>query len=250
MFKKMTIVAVFVLFTGVAHAEERAVVTFCFDDAPRSVYTLGFPVLAWHNIPATVFVATKFTEDENPKFITWEQLKDLDKNGWGVQCHTSTHPHLTYLTDAQINKELDDSLKVLRAHGYNPIALASPYGDFDDRVLKIVAKKFKSHRAAWNVVGMRGVTGLNDQHNLDLMRISAVELRYNITFGEVKDLIDAAVSHKQWLVFYLHNVVHGAPQPYQFNVEDLDAIASYVEKLRKEKKLYTLRYADVLPKSK
>lgn len=249
LFKKLMIVVLLIPLTGVVvHAEEKAVVTFCFDDAPISVYELGFPVLKRYNIPATVFVATKFIEDKNPTFITWDQIIDLDKNGWGIQCHTSTHPYLTHLTNDQINKELDDSLKFMRDRGFDPVALASPYGDFDDRVLKIVAKKFKSHRAAWNTPEMKGITGLNDQQNLDLMRISAVELRPNITFGEVKDLIDTAVVNKQWLVFFLHGVVHGSPREYQFNVVDLENVANYVAMLRDNKKLYTLRYADVLPK--
>ena len=45
------------------------------------------------------------------------------------------HPHLTTLTDAQLDYELGESQRILAQHGINAKTLVFPYDDFDARVL-------------------------------------------------------------------------------------------------------------------
>ena len=227
-------------------ADDRAVITFTFDDAPRSVYEKAFPILNRYKMPATVFIATKFLESENPNFITWKQIVDLDKHGWDIQCHTATHPHLTELTDKEVIREFKQSIRTMRAHGFKPTSIASPYGDFNDHTIALMRRYFKSHRTAWNVPGMEGITGLNDPYNLDFMRISAFQLQNTTTYQEIKDLIDQAVITKNWLVFYAHGLVQGIPAKYQFNVDDFANLVNYVHVLQRHKKVYVLTYSDIV----
>jgi len=128
-------------------------VAFTFDDAYRSVLELAAPILARHGMPATVFVPTSFPDEDRPMSwpeidhwlgsprerelvpLTWEQLGELREGGWEIGSHTHTHPRLTELGDAALERELRDSRAECEAHlGAGCHSLAYPYGDHDDRV--------------------------------------------------------------------------------------------------------------------
>jgi len=85
MFKRVALVTIMLVILGAlafiallaqaVRADDRAVITFTFDDAPRSVYEKAYPILKRFKMPATVFIATNFLESENPNFQIYENQR-------------------------------------------------------------------------------------------------------------------------------------------------------------------------------
>jgi peptidoglycan/xylan/chitin deacetylase (PgdA/CDA1 family) len=130
-----------------------------FDDAFRSVFELGLPILLKLGLPGTVFVPTaKIGDDAAMSWpgidhwiggaheqelvgMSWEQLRTLAERGWEIGSHTRSHPHLTTLRPDLLAAELAGSRQDLQERfGRLCNSLAYPFGDFDDRVVEAAAK--------------------------------------------------------------------------------------------------------------
>jgi peptidoglycan/xylan/chitin deacetylase (PgdA/CDA1 family) len=124
-----------------------------FDDGFRSVYENAFPLLAGLGIPATIFVPTRFVGAAGPmswpgidqwvgtpyenelRCVDWNQLRELQGEGWEVASHTRSHPHLPRLEDDALITELTESReRCAEELGTECRTLAYPYGEYDDRV--------------------------------------------------------------------------------------------------------------------
>lgn len=131
--------------------------TLCvtFDDAYRSVLALALPILDRLDLPATVFVPTRFASGdllaswsgvdvylEGPHahelaVMSWEELRSLSSHGWEIGSHTRCHPHLTHLTDEELREELVGSREDCEHRlGMACQSVAYPYGDTDVRVVE------------------------------------------------------------------------------------------------------------------
>jgi peptidoglycan/xylan/chitin deacetylase (PgdA/CDA1 family) len=137
--------------TGPPPAGRVAVITF--DDAYRSILTRARPILAAHGFPATVFVPTDWVGRDEPMAwpgidrwlggphepdlypLDWKELAELADDGWEVGSHSCSHPRLTALDDAALDRELGLSRALVERHLDRPCSsFAYPYGDVDDRV--------------------------------------------------------------------------------------------------------------------
>ena len=125
-----------------------------FDDAFRSTFVNGFPVLERLRVPATVFAPTSFIGRDEPMSwpgidhwvggpderelipMTWTELDTVAAAGWEVGSHTLSHPRLPELEDHDLDFELRQSRRLLGERLGRPCeTLAYPYGAFDDRVV-------------------------------------------------------------------------------------------------------------------
>src|SRR5919108_1552279 len=123
-----------------------------FDDAYSDLLAHALPVLERLAIPATVFAATAFAAGGRPLAVpelaaearanperlatmSWHELAELMQRGFTVGSHTVTHPHLTSLSDGELDRELRDSREQLESRLGRPCTLlAYPYGEHDARV--------------------------------------------------------------------------------------------------------------------
>jgi peptidoglycan/xylan/chitin deacetylase (PgdA/CDA1 family) len=130
----------------------RHVVAVTFDDAFRSVATLGKPVLDELGWPATVFVPSDFPGTAQLRWagidhwadgphaqelapMGWGELGALAEDGWELGSHTCAHPRLTTLGDAELARELSESKRVCAQQLGRPCrTIAYPDGDVDARV--------------------------------------------------------------------------------------------------------------------
>ena len=128
-----------------------------FDDAYKSVEQ-GLAVLERLGIPATVFACAEYAENGRPLDVPelaaevaahpeelatmgWNELRDLADRGVEIGSHTSTHPHLTRLSDTELDRELQDSRSRLEEKLGRPCRfLAYPYGENDARVRAAAAR--------------------------------------------------------------------------------------------------------------
>ncbi|MGB9620052.1 MAG: polysaccharide deacetylase family protein [Armatimonadota bacterium] len=136
---------------GLAAGEPAAHSQFAvtFDDAYRGVYERAYPIMVERGISATVFVVAGHIGGTNDwdtaagdcrePLMTAEQIRRMSDAGFEIGSHTMTHPRLTELSDADLNRELSDSKHVLEdLIGREVVAFSYPYGAYDYRVLAAV----------------------------------------------------------------------------------------------------------------
>lgn len=107
-----------------------------FDDGHAGNYNFVFPILRKYGFTATFFITTNLVGKEN--MVTWDNLKEMVKEGMDVQSHTVSHNPLTLLTNEQIKNELFESRELLESQlGVKVEFLSLPHGDYDKRVQSI-----------------------------------------------------------------------------------------------------------------
>jgi peptidoglycan-N-acetylglucosamine deacetylase len=89
--------------------------------------------LVQQKVPATIFIGGSWAKDEP------EALKALAKNPlFELGNHTYTHPHLMLKTDDRIREELARTQEeIFGLTGVKPLLFRPPFGEYDDRVVKI-----------------------------------------------------------------------------------------------------------------
>ncbi len=116
---------------GVRATEKLVVLTF--DDGYADFYTEAFPALSALGYGAAVFLPTAYIGDTPRQFngracLTWSQVRELRKAGVEFGSHTGTHPQLTRLPAAGVERELRSSKQEIEDRVGDPVALFSyPY---------------------------------------------------------------------------------------------------------------------------
>lgn len=144
--------------SAIGQAHEGKVLAVTFDDAYRSVITLGLPILAEFGVPGTVFAPTAYIGGERPMRwpgidrwhgtpheaelipCSWPELELLVDAGWEVGSHSRTHPRLPDLTAGDLVTELSESRRECEQHLAVPCrSIAYPYGAVNRRVADAAA---------------------------------------------------------------------------------------------------------------
>jgi peptidoglycan/xylan/chitin deacetylase (PgdA/CDA1 family) len=133
----------------------RDAVAITFDDAFLSLATTGWPLLRERGLPATVFVPTGRVGSDNswggrkeagiPELTLcgWDDLARMAEEGLAIGSHTASHAHLDQLGEDDVRSELAESAaEIERRLGVRPRAFCYPYGDYDDRAVRIAAETY------------------------------------------------------------------------------------------------------------
>jgi len=105
----------------------------------------------------------------NVKALSWEQISFLAADPLcTIGAHTVSHPSLPLLSDEIIRKELLEGKKKIEDKIEKPVRhFAYPYGNWDDRVARLVMEQYSTAVLAWG--------GAVREHNT-LYRINRKEL--------------------------------------------------------------------------
>lgn len=102
-------------------------VLITFDDGYTDNYTNAFPILKEYHMQATLFMIGDAIGTD--RFLSAEQLKEMDANGFHIEAHTYSHKRLTNLDDMTLQADLAKSRTVLESLLQRPIRyLAYPQG--------------------------------------------------------------------------------------------------------------------------
>ena len=123
-------------------------VVLTFDDGFRNFLTSAAPRLTARNMPVSLFVITErirsqstsnttdWSEPDDETYLSWEEVKLLQKQGVEFGSHTRTHRKLAKLSPAEAREELCGSLETLARHlSQDRFPLAYPYGSYSETVI-------------------------------------------------------------------------------------------------------------------
>lgn len=118
-------------------------VVLTFDDGHKSHYTTVFPLLRKHGYRATFFVYTDVIAEKSVKQLTWDELREMSREGMDIQSHTRSHPRLTQAKrneshsayHKRLQNEIYGSKRILEEKLQQKVGLlAYPYGWFNREI--------------------------------------------------------------------------------------------------------------------
>ena len=188
---------------------DRPLITFSFDDFPRTALIVGGSILQNAGVRGTYYVAPGLMNTQNhlgPHFCK-EDLLDLLAAGHELASHTYSHTSartagFTGYVD-EVEKGFQGLSEILGLNASRQFSY--PFGEITLRIKRTVGPKMQSSRGIF--------PGLNGpQVDLNLLRANHL---YGDTdqFASAKMLIDENNRRKSWLIFYTHDV---RPTPSRF----------------------------------
>ncbi len=117
-------------------------VILSFDDGWKNQYTYAFPLLKKYGMKGTFFIYTNPIDHNKPHWMSWEEVRELDRAGMEIAGHSRTHPVLTKIaTDAELDKEIAGAKAIIEKNIGHPIIIfAYPFGATDARVEAAVTR--------------------------------------------------------------------------------------------------------------
>lgn len=111
---------------------EEKKVAISFDAAWGDQYTDGIlDILDKYNVKTTFFLVG-FWVDKYP-----DAVKKISERGHEVENHSTTHPHMSKLTEEQIATELNTTGdKIEKITGKKPKLFRPPFGDYNNRLIE------------------------------------------------------------------------------------------------------------------
>ena len=109
-------------------------VVITFDDGYRDLYTEGLPVLKQCGFTATLFLTTDRIHRtpariEGTDYLTWRDVRELQREGITFGSHTLSHPDLRSLGPDQIEYEVGHSKEIIEQELSVPVeSFSYPFG--------------------------------------------------------------------------------------------------------------------------
>ena len=205
---------------------QRGVISFTFDDFPRSALTVGGAILRRHGVAGTYYVAGGLT-DGSENDLPCHHLDDITtllRDGHELGSHGFAHVRYSSLTKADMMADLERNQRffreALKEPGEPSVNFSYPFGDRTLTAKRLLAKHYMAARG--NRPGVNGrVFDLSD------LRANAIYAR-SMTKARLRSLIAAAEKQRGWLIFYTHDV-SDSPSHYGATPELLEfAVAAAV----------------------
>ncbi len=203
-------------------APERPLISFTFDDFPRSALLTGGTILNRAGLAGTYFASLGLMDQDAPtgRIFGRQDLPLLLEQGHELGCHTFSHCH-SWDTSPTVFEhsvvENRDALRALvpglefRTHAY-PISAPRPG-----------TKSRMGHR----FLACRGGGQTFNTGTADLNHLAAFFLeKIGHDLGPVKDVIDRNREARGWLIFATHDV-DPHPTPFGCRPEFFEEVVAY-----------------------
>ncbi len=147
-------------------------VVISLDDGYSDLYTAAYPVLRSHQFKAVAYIVTGFLG--RPTNVTPAQVVDMNANGIEIGSHTVSHPDLTKLSAAELQRQLDDSKVTLEAIlGHPVLDFCYPSGAVNPTVVHAV--QAAGYQSATTTHGGSTVHSAADRFEWTRVRVSGGE---------------------------------------------------------------------------
>lgn len=198
------------------------IVSFTFDDFPRSAAAAGGPILEQYGARGTYYTAMDLMNRSGELGALFQEsdLDDLLHKGHELAGHTFSHISARavscreFLTDAERGRQALEEFSGSECGNF-----AYPFGDATLAVKAALGPK---------MTGSRGIIpGFNGPEEVDLNLLLANSLYGDMEqFAHATALIDENTRRKAWLIFYTHDV-RPQPSPYGCTPALLEAVVRH-----------------------
>ena len=184
-------------------------VSFTFDDVPKSAVTTGAEMLEAHGARGTFYVAGGLVGADAPDWVACDadDVVALHRKGHEIGCHTFSHQRACDLDEAAMKREITRNRAYL--HALDPSiridSFAYPFGYGSYARKHQLKKEFQTCRGIVQGVNAGGV-------DLQFLRAMPLIDREMDPDG-IDRAFDDAQTNNGWLIFYGHDVVD-RPSPY------------------------------------
>jgi peptidoglycan/xylan/chitin deacetylase (PgdA/CDA1 family) len=178
------------------------IVSFSFDDFPRSAYTVGGAILKGFGVRGTYYAAIGLmnTSNELGEQFRRDDLDGLVEDGHELASHTFSHASCRSVSLVQFLEEVDRGRAAAHefSGGKDAANFAFPFGEFTLSARRALSTRFASCRGIWS-----GING--PEADLSLLRANSI-------YGDddkaeiAKRLIIENERRNGWLIFYTHDV--------------------------------------------
>jgi peptidoglycan/xylan/chitin deacetylase (PgdA/CDA1 family) len=184
-------------------------VSFTFDDFPRSAYLIGGPTLAAHGARGTYYAAPGLMGQttEVGELFCAQDLRDLVAAGHELASHTLGHVSSWKMSADEYGDEVakgDDALRGL-VSGSPSGDFSYPFGEVTLAAKRVAGQHCRSCRST--LAGCNGPMA-----DLNHLRANKLYSR-SIPFSQVSGLVARHARPGRWLIFYTHDI-SDAPSPY------------------------------------
>lgn len=213
--------------SGAEPRTEPGILTFTVDNVTSRFFETYMPAFFDRDIPGTLFGQTQPITGA-PGDITWDDVRSLALHGWEFGAHGFTHAYrLSQGSDEVLEMELGVPIaQIYRATGIYPVTFATPFGDYDDRVLNRVRFYYDAHFRGW------GNEGINPIDRTDHFRINRIQVPNTKTVAEICAEIEKAGREGHWLIYMWHRVVETPADPYENSIEQFHGVLDCADRLR------------------
>lgn len=201
---------------------QESIISFSFDDCPKSAITTGLPLLEAEGWRATIYIACGLCGITNHLglHMSEDDIVDVHNRDHEIAGHTYSHISATevdkdtYLGDIERNQNRLEELGLPRSRHF-----AYPFGHATPRLKKLLPKKFQT---------MRGVIPAKGQTQ-DASLMNAVRIYSSDGIELALDAIAKAKDTPKWLHLFTHDI-RDNPSVFGCTPDDfLKVIMSVVE---------------------
>jgi peptidoglycan/xylan/chitin deacetylase (PgdA/CDA1 family) len=192
---------------------ERPIVSFSFDDFPKSAVRNAAAILERHGVAGTYYLSRSFN-GRTVDGIDYYELADLRRlldNGHEIGCHTGSHLHATRVGRSRLLEDIETNAEFVREHfgDVRMSTFAFPFGDMNLPTKLLLQDRFAACRS--NVPGINRCVA-------DLGALRAARIYSRSTNVEaLTALIKRSAQPSSWLILYTHDV-DDDPSPYGCSV--------------------------------
>jgi peptidoglycan/xylan/chitin deacetylase (PgdA/CDA1 family) len=201
---------------------QRPLISFTFDDFPRSAFLAGGAVLSRYGLAGTYYTALGLLGTDGPSgpLYLLDDLKAVLANGHELGCHTFSHCHSW---DTQKDR-FEDSIIQNRGAltqllpGAEFKSLSYPISEPRPLTKRAVSKYFLCCRGGGQTINIG---------RADLNQLAAYFLeKSSDNIQEIRNLIDANREARGWIIFATHDISHN-PSPYGCTPDFFETVVQY-----------------------
>jgi peptidoglycan/xylan/chitin deacetylase (PgdA/CDA1 family) len=180
---------------------QEPVASFCFDDFPRTAYSVGGGILKAFGARGTYYAALGLmnTQDELGDLFRREDLFSLLADGHELASHTFSHLSCRRVASTTFERDVQKGRDAIHEMtGVDPTDFAYPFGH-----LTVSAKR----RIGMRMASCRGTYGGINGPGLDLNLLNANNVYGGVDqLAEMERLLRENAAERRWLIFYTHDV--------------------------------------------
>jgi len=110
-----------------------------FDDGYRDAYTVAFPLLQKYGFVGTFFVLVTPTDQGNPRYMTWEMMKEMADAGMEIQGHGRDHVDMHGRPYDYLVYQIGGVKEAVESHTGKPVLFfCYPSGNYDGNVIAVL----------------------------------------------------------------------------------------------------------------